>query len=437
MTRKDSQPEGPIRRAIRNAGWLLAGKGVGAIFSLVYLALAARSLGAEQFGIFALILSYGQAVANLAQFQSWQTVVRYGAIHDAGNAQDKLRRIILFSALLDLGAAVTGALLAVAGIYLFGAQFGWSKAEQDIAVLFSLSLLFGLRGAPTGILRLFDRFDIAAYAETVLPAMRLLGAIIAWLTGASIAGYLIAWAAAELVTTIAMWGASARELRRRHTPAATSPRLRGVVAENEGLWKFAWTTNLTASLNLVWKQFPVLAVGWAVDAVAAGGFRIATQLAGALNKPTIALARAVYPEFAKLAVTGHAEIRHAVGRACLIGGLAGLVALAVVVLLGKPALQLIGGEVYLFAYPVLILLALAAAFELSGVAIEPALVAMGRPGQVLIVRTIVAAVYVLFLILMVQAHGSIGAAVATALASLLLVALLYVSFRRAGSKPPR
>ncbi len=434
MTEQPSQPEGPIKRAIRNAGWLLAGKGIGGVFSLIYLALAARSLGAESFGIFALILSYGQAVANLAQFQSWQTVVRYGAIHDAGKAHDKLRRIILFSALLDFGAAITGALLAVAGVYLFGAQFGWSKAQQDIAVLFSLSLLFGLRGAPTGILRLFDRFDIAAYAETVLPAMRLVGAVAAWLTGASIAGYLAAWAVAELVTTLAMWWASAREIRRRYRDPIPGPFLRGVVAENEGLWKFAWTTNFTTSLNLVWKQFPVLAVGWAVDAVAAGGFRIATQLTGALNKPTIALARAVYPEFAKLAVTGHAEIRRAVGRACLIGGLAGLVALAVVVLLGKPALQLIGGDAYLFVYPVLLVLALAAAFELSGVAIEPALVAIGRPGQVLLVRAVVAALYVAILIWLVQAEGSMGAAIATAATSLLLVALLYAVFRKTVSK---
>ncbi|MEX1252155.1 MAG: oligosaccharide flippase family protein [Hyphomonas sp.] len=436
MPRKPSQPEGPIKRAIRNAGWLLAGKGVGGVFSLIYLAIAARSLGAEQFGIFALILSYGQAVANLAQFQSWQTVVRYGAIHEAGNAHDKLRRIILFSALLDLGAAIMGALLAVSGVYLFGAQFGWSNDQQDIAVLFSLSLLFGLRGAPTGILRLFDRFDIAAYAETVLPAMRLFGAVIAWLSGASIAGYLIAWAAAELVTTIAIWWASVRELRRRHKGPVPGGRLRGVVTENDGLWKFAWTTNLTTSLNLVWKQFPVLAVGWAVDAVAAGGFRIAAQLAGALNKPTIALARAIYPEFAKLAVTDRAGIRRAVGRACIIGGLSGLVALGIVVLLGRPALQLMGGDAYLFVYPVLIVLALAAAFELAGVAIEPALVALGRPGQVLAVRAVVAALYVMLLIWMVKICGSIGAAAATAVTSLLLVALLYAAFRRVAGQTP-
>ena len=103
-------------------------------------------------------------------------------------------------------------------------------------------------------------------------------------------------------------------------------------------------------------------------------------------------------------------------------------------LLGKPALQLIGGEAYLFIYPVLLVLSLAAAFELSGVAIEPALVAIGRPGQVLLVRAVVAAIYVGILIWLVRTDGTMGAAIATAVTSLLLVTLLYAVFRKTVSK---
>lgn len=432
MADSEGRSEGPIKRAIRNAGWLLAGKSAGGVLSLFYLALTARSLGAEAFGIFALILSYGQAISNLAQFQSWQTVVRYGARHEADNAPDKLLRIIVFSTLLDFGAAAVGAILAVGGVYLLGPHLGWDETQQHLAGLFSLSLLFGVRGAPTGVLRLFDRFDLAAYAETVLPAMRMAGALIAWASGASIAGYLAAWAVAELITTLALWWASLREMRRRFQTPVSGPRIRGVVAENEDLWGFAWTTNINTSLNLVWKQFPVLAVGWAVDAVAAGGFRIATQLVGALNKPTIALARAIYPEFAKLAVTDPAAVRRTVFRACIIGTTAGFIMLLLVLVLGRSALELVGGDAYLFVFPVLAVLAGAAIFDLSGVAIEPALVAIGRPGTVLRVRGAVTLIYAAALAVSVWAYGSMGAALATMGASFLLVVMLYLAFRKHG-----
>ena len=431
MTEPPAPPEeGPIRRAARNAVWLLAGKGAGGVFSLIYLALTAQTLGPAQFGIFALILSYGQAITNLAQFQSWQTIVRYGAHHEAAGDRAKLRRLITFAALLDMGAAIAGTILAIAGIYLFGRNFGWSAENNDLAALFCLSLLLGLRGAPTGILRLFDRFDLAAYAEAVLPSMRLIGALIAWASGASIAGYLAAWAFAELATTIAIWWASIREVRKRFDQPHSGPRLRGVTGENEGLWAFSWTTNINTSLNLVWKQFPVLAVGWAVDATAAGGFRIATQLIGALNKPTIALSRALFPELAKLTISDRGKIRQTVQRTGLIGAAAGVIMLTGILLLGKPVLHLFGGGDYNFVFPLLLVLGIGAIFDLSGVAIEPALVALGRPGIVLRERSIVSALYVAGMAFAVQAYGALGAAMASSLASLFLLLLLFFAFRR-------
>ena len=431
MTEPPAPPEeGPIRRAARNAVWLLAGKGAGGVFSLIYLALTAQTLGPAQFGIFALILSYGQAITNLAQFQSWQTIVRYGAHHEAAGDRAKLRRLITFAALLDMGAAIAGTILAIAGIYLFGRNFGWSAENNDLAALFCLSLLLGLRGAPTGILRLFDRFDLAAYAEAVLPSMRLIGALIAWASGASIAGYLAAWAFAELATTIAIWWASIREVRKRFDQPHSGPRLRGVTGENEGLWAFSWTTNINTSLNLVWKQFPVLAVGWAVDATAAGGFRIATQLIGALNKPTIALSRALFPELAKLTISDRGKIRQTVQRTGLIGAAAGVIMLTGILLLGKPVLHLFGGGDYNFVFPLLLVLGIGAIFDLSGVAIEPALVALGRPGIVLRERSIVSALYLAGMAFAVQAYGALGAAMASSLASLFLLLLLFFAFRR-------
>jgi hypothetical protein len=49
----------------QNFGWMLASRGVSAVFSLVYLAIVTRSLGVEGFGKFALITGAAQLLANL------------------------------------------------------------------------------------------------------------------------------------------------------------------------------------------------------------------------------------------------------------------------------------------------------------------------------------------------------------------------------------
>src|ERR1700712_4340162 len=70
--------ETPLLRTLRNTGWLLISKLLGAVLSLLYLAMAARGLHAAGFGQFALILGLAQAMAALVGFQSWRIVLRWG-----------------------------------------------------------------------------------------------------------------------------------------------------------------------------------------------------------------------------------------------------------------------------------------------------------------------------------------------------------------------
>ena len=51
----------------------------GALCGLAYLAIITRSLGLKGFGHFSLIFGTAQALIWIVGFQSWRTVVRYGA----------------------------------------------------------------------------------------------------------------------------------------------------------------------------------------------------------------------------------------------------------------------------------------------------------------------------------------------------------------------
>jgi O-antigen/teichoic acid export membrane protein len=421
---------GVMRRALKNAAWLLGGKGVGGVFSLVYLALLARTLGLGAFGIFATITAYAQAVSNVVSFQSWQTVIRYGARHLAEGRADRMGQILGFTTLLDFGAAAIAALGAAAGALLLGSSFGWTAAQQWIAAGFCLSLFAGQRGTPTGILRLFDRFDLATYGELMVPLTRLLGALAAWLWSGDLTGFLIAWAMSDVVTTLVMWLLAFGELRSRRV-AGPRAALGGVCADNPGLWRFSVTTNLSASINLVWQQLPVLAVGWIVGSAAAGGFRMASQLGVALTKPVISLTRAVYPEMAKLtAKAGAAALRPVLRRTALLAGMVGACSVTLVALAGDQMLLLIAGRDYVFAAPIMLVLTVASAINLAGFGIEPALVAAGRPEAALGARAVASVVYVAAMVILLHTLGAIGGAWAALAANICLVSLLQIAFRR-------
>ena len=95
-----------MNRLLRNIGWLLTGRGLNALLSLVYLALATRTLGLDNFGYFAIILALGQTVTGIANFQTWQFVVRWGA--DGDGPADATG----FAIALDLLSIALGLVLA-------------------------------------------------------------------------------------------------------------------------------------------------------------------------------------------------------------------------------------------------------------------------------------------------------------------------------------
>jgi len=418
----------PFARALRNVGWLLTGKGVGAVLSLVYLALATRSLGVVRFGEFALILGIGQAAAALVGFQTWQVVVRFGMAPLRRGDGPALTRLVRFCFALDAVAALAGCGLAVGALVLLRDHFGWSAALTREAALFCVVLLVSIRSTAVGVLRLHDRFAAGAVADAVTPIARFAGAILAVWAHATVAGFLVAWAVAEVLTAVAYWWAAVRtmpELVRR------AGGLRGVTAEHDGLWRFAWQSNGNATLNASSRQFAVVLVGIVTGPVAAGGYRLAHQLSQALVRVSEMFSRGVFPEITR-AHAGEAgqDLARLTRQSVRLAVAAGLVTCIAVPLLGRVGLQLIAGRQYLGAYPLVVLLGLAAGLDIMAVGFEPVLLGTGHAGQVLRIRIVAAVILFAAMAPLVAWGGTVGAGIATLISAAAGLAMLGWATRR-------
>ncbi|MFT3967419.1 MAG: oligosaccharide flippase family protein [Sphingobium sp.] len=427
-TGRSSPPRSPFARALANVGWLLSSKGVGAALSLVYLALATRTLGLHGFGEFALILGAAQGVAALVGFESWQGVVRFGLRHLHDGRTDRLLALIRFSLLLDVAAALFGCGVAAAALAVMRVRFGWSASLAEAAFLFALVTLLSVRSTAIGILRLHDRFALGAVADAVTPIARFFGAILAVWAHATVTGFLIAWALGEVLTAITYWIGAARVqpgIIGRPQP------LSRVAGDNPGLIRFAWQTNLATTLNASSRQFTVVVVGFVAGPAAAGGYRLAYQLSLALLRGSDLFARAVFPEVARaharkdsddLATLARNSARFTVG--------AGLITCILVPVLGSPALHLIGGRDFGPVYPLLVLLGIAASLDIMAVGFEPLLIGTGRAATALRIR--MASVALLFggMVAFMSRWGAVGAGAANILASALALVLLVANVRR-------
>lgn len=402
-----------MKRLWQNIGWLLGGRGFNAILSLVYLALATRTLGLEGFGYFAIIIALGQAVTGVANFQTWQFVVRWGA-NGEGPAE-----ATGFAMALDMLSVVLGTIAAA--ILVSTAQL-WLPLPDDLLWLtfgYCVVSLLSIRTTPTGLLRLRFKFGTATAAEAVQPAIRAAGAVLAWLFMPNVTGFILAWAASEVAVAAALWIVAAR-----NEPIDLSKiSLRRIPREHPDAWRFVLSTNLSGSLNIAGKQVMILMVGAIGGEALAGGFRVASQLGQALVQLAQTVSRAIYPELVHAKDEALAMARRMANIALIGGVLAVLVALFG----GRWGLEAIAGTAFGGFYWAMVILAIAGAVELVGASLESLLVSAGKAHTAFLVRAVPTILALVLLDAAIDWNGAKGAAFAVLGSSSLAVIGFYVA----------
>ena len=402
-----------MKRLFRNIGWLLGGRGVNAVLSLVYLALATRTLGIAEFGYFAIIVALGQTVTGLANFQTWQFVVRWGAGKDGpGEATG-------FAIALDLLSVALGMVLA-AGL-VWSAQFWLPLPDELLPIAFgycAISLL-SIRTTPLGLLRLRFEYPRATAAEAIQPIVRAIGAVLAAFFMPTVTGFVLAWAAAEVAVAAALWFVAASQERIDFSQIS----FRRIPRDHPGAWRFVWSTNMSGSLNVGGKQVLILMVGAIGGEAFAGGFRVASQLGQALVQLAQTVSKAIYPELVHAADAAH-DMARRMANIALIGG---VIAVLVALFFGRQGLVLIAGPEFRVVYWAMVILAIAGAIELVGASLESLLVSAGRAGTAFIVRAVPTVLMLALLDVAMGWNGLKGAAFAVMGASALSVVGFWVA----------
>jgi O-antigen/teichoic acid export membrane protein len=414
-----TQDSNVLKRVLANAGTLLGGRTVNALVGLAYIAMTARGLGAVQMGMLVLINAYAQFLGDVAKFQSWQTVLQYGAKPMLEDDRPRFQQVLRFSMLLDLIGAAVGVALGVGGALLLGSAFGWPKELAPAAALYALSIAMMTSATSVGLLRLFDRFRFLAAEQAVSSAVRLAGCAVCFFFHASIGWFLAAWAAGTVASFLYVLGVAWWDLARRKLLQGFT--LAGPLSEGlPGAWRFAWATNFNGSLDTAFTHVITLVVGAVLGPAQAALWRVGRQVADGMAKPAKLLVPALYPELAKLKATGgEKEMHKLAGQIGVMGGAVAGVLLLLCVLFGGPLLTLVMGKPFA-----------AAAIGMLALPLEPMLVSMNKAGFALRVRGVVCAIYLVALVPVIRALGLTGAGAALVAAAAAMALGMFWALRR-------
>ncbi|RKF22471.1 lipopolysaccharide biosynthesis protein [Altericroceibacterium spongiae] len=420
---------------MQNFGWMVAGRSVAAVFSLVYLAIVTRELGVSGFGKFAIITGAAQLLANLLAFQTWQVIVQYGVTHIEERDDVKLSRLYRGALMLDVVSAIGGICAAAVILHFLAEPLNVKPTLARATLIFNIIMLLSLRSTPLGIMRLRDRFSLAAAAESTQPTFRLLGALACWFTHPTLQGFLVAWAVAELMTAAAHWY-GVYKIGDMPLILGKWRDQRKVLEDNPDIVRFALTTNFSQSLSMTVRQLPLFLVGGLTGTAAAGAFRLAAQLTRSLTLVSQLVARAAFPEIVRavrhLGVGGIAGLTLRTMRFALV---VGIVVFAFAIFFGEDILEMVGGPEFGRAYISLLWLAAAGCVDLVVVGFEPSIMAAHRAQWSLIARMIGTGVLIGGAWLLEPVMGPDGVAMAVfanALTQALLLGLIIGLMVRSG-----
>ena len=416
-----------FRSLLKNSSYLGISKVVAAICGVATLAFAGRGLGVLMFGTLILITSYVKAVSGIAKFQSWQLIVRYGGHGVAHGDPEHFKVATGFAFALDVVSGIGGLLIGAALLPFIGEWVGIGQQYLWLGLLYCTVLPIMASATPDGVLRVLNRFDLISWSGTLSPIVR-----------AILAGDRIRHARTAF-RSMSRSGSSPT------SSAASIPGISGGASSGAtgllegirptlkpdvlpGAWRFAIDVNLASSVQAVWGPIGRLVVGGLLGPAGAALFRVASTLADSAQKPSDLLGKAFYPEVMRMDLTSKHPWKLMLRGTAAVGAVA-LLAILIMLLGGKPLMQLIFGKEFLGAYAPLVILMVIPFIGIFSFPLTPMLYALGRSDGPLKAKLLGSALFFVTIAPLSWQWGVVGAAIALVLANVANSAAMMVQLR--------
>lgn len=382
--------EGIFKNLIKNTGTLFGSNVISSIFALITYSLSVKALGTELFGILVIIQTYVLIVNTIVKFNSWQALIKFGAETFEKKQNVDFKSMVKQASLLDAGSAVLGTIIAVLFAHIAGKWLHWDTIMVPMALLYSIVILFNLSGAPTGILRLYNKFKLLAIQKTVSSGIRLVAVLIAFLVTKNLWIYIILWIITDIIGNISLLIMGYYILHKNGVRAWW----RSPISNFRKFFNFTFWTNITSTLDLPVKQLDIFIVSAVVGLQGVAIYKILKEISKIIGQIGDPIFQASYPEFASM--VARKENIHATKFAAKIGIIIFFICFPVALIVSFSSqwwLNIFFSEVFAAAWIILSIYLLLQVISTSFITIHSLFIAMGYVQKNFIILTIANTIY--------------------------------------------
>jgi O-antigen/teichoic acid export membrane protein len=360
------------------------GKAISQAINLLSVAILTRQLGPELFGVLALIRTVAAVTEAYANFNTWQTVIKYGTEAMAAKRTDEVKRIIKLSMAIDVVTAAIAAAVIVGISFVIPAAFGWSHRESLLCALYSVTVLTRVAGTSDGIFRICNAYRAQAVGDILATALPTLAVIIATLLHVGLGGAVIALICGEVVGNLVDMGISFYVAARHGFSGWRHTSLTGIRARHPGILRFMLATNGQLTVKKTQVELDMIVVGAMLGRFASGLFKLVKQLGRIPSLVFMPFEQVLFAELShRAAASDYIGFRRLQRRFTALVFVGALAMWALAALIAEPLVRVIANDDFIAAVPALRVYLLAMAISVASTPTQRALVALGRPGSLL------------------------------------------------------
>jgi O-antigen/teichoic acid export membrane protein len=406
-----------LGRVVRNSSYLFSSSAVSAVLSVVQTIVVVRLLDPYQYGLATgIIMVFATSVNQLLSFRMSEVVVKYAGEALTHERKDRAAALIKGIGLTEAGTSVLAYLVLVLLAPWAASTFAQDASLAPLFVFYGLFLLANIvYETSVGALQTVNHFGrvaranffqtIATFSLVMFAGLMhwgILGVLLAYLAGKTIAGVMISIAAFREVNKVLGTGWHRMPL--------------SLVHDWKIIGRFMLSTNLNGTVNLLVRDNIPLYIAYLLSPTEVAYFKFALTLINLIKLPIEPFIWPTYAEITRtIAQKQWQATRKLLRQVSSIAGVWTLLTGGGLVLLGWWLIPLVFGVEYAPSYPAAVILMVG--YGIANILNwnRPLLLALGQPRYPLFVSGFVGAIELaLFFWLVPQTNYLVASAIFSA-----------------------
>ncbi len=284
-----------LGRVVRNSGYLFASNAISAVLSI----LTANLLGVAQFGALGMIISFVSSVNRILSFRMGELVVRYMGDYLARGETQKAAAIVKAAGLAEAITSILAFLILVFTAPLGAKYIIHDSTTTEMIWIYGLSILgMMMMETATGVLQVGGYFRGQSVINLIQALATAAGIVYAYITQSGVMIVLLAYLLGKMITGIGpLWLAIRRMDGLAGKNWLSAPL--NVLPSHREIFRFAISTNVSGTINMIVRDSELLWVGGIFNAEAAGYYKTALAVINLLIMPINPFIATTYPEITR------------------------------------------------------------------------------------------------------------------------------------------